>query len=172
MIRVARILPRRNIRTASVRAAHATAEDHAHCAALLRQKDYDYWLTGLMMPAPARQAFYAVRSFNVETATILDSVRGNLMPGKLRMQWWRDAVHACFMEPHNLPQGYPVLACLADTVATHGLTRRWLDRSLDARERDLEVGQPESMEVRHGCARLALFLQCFCFEFVRCIPWA
>jgi NADH dehydrogenase [ubiquinone] 1 alpha subcomplex assembly factor 6 len=114
----------------------------------LRQKDYDYWLAGLLMPSKARRAFYAVRSFNVETASIVDSVRGNVIPGKLRVQWWRDVVHKCYTDGRSdLPQGYPVLACLADAVATHNLSRRWLDKSLDARERDLEIDQPQSMEV-------------------------
>jgi NADH dehydrogenase [ubiquinone] 1 alpha subcomplex assembly factor 6 len=93
-----------------------------------------------------RQAFYAVRAFNVETAGIVESVRGNVLPGKMRVQWWRDVIHETYTDPGRLPTGYPVLACLADAVASHGLSRRWFDRSLDARERDLSVDQPPDMD--------------------------
>lgn len=39
-----------------------------------------------------RPAALAIRAFNVETAAIKDSVRGNVMPGKMRMQWWKDSL--------------------------------------------------------------------------------
>ncbi len=39
-----------------------------------------------------RPAALAIRAFNVETAAIKDSVRGNVIPGKMRMQWWKDSL--------------------------------------------------------------------------------
>ncbi|CAN0115941.1 unnamed protein product, partial [Ectocarpus sp. 13 AM-2016] len=43
-----------------------------------------------------RPASLAIRAFNVETAAIKDSVRGNVMPGKMRIQWWKDAMAGVF----------------------------------------------------------------------------
>lgn len=39
-----------------------------------------------------RHAAMAIRAFNVETATIKDVVRGNVVPGRMRMQWWKDSL--------------------------------------------------------------------------------
>lgn len=45
-----------------------------------------------MLALSHRQASLAIRAFNVETAAIKDSVRGNVIPGKMRMQWWKDSL--------------------------------------------------------------------------------
>ena len=123
---------------------------------------------------PHRGAFYAVRCFHVETASIGDAARGNAGAGRMRVQWWRDVVHGIYSEEdgdrsgdsnHGLvgvpdgvarpwpqsgarrgvPSGYPVVSCLADAVGAHGLSRRWLDKALDARARDLDVSQPATV---------------------------
>ena len=127
-------------------AAHlSTPIDEQHCASLLRRSDYDYWLAGLLLPADARPAYYAIRAFNVETAGIVEAVRGNVLPGRMRVQWWKDVVHSIYSDPTSVPSGYPVVSCLADAVYRHKLSRRWFDKCLDARGRDLEMEQPQDM---------------------------
>lgn len=42
-------------------------------------------------PEHTRYDFLALRAFNVELSNVADSVK-NLHLGKLRFQWWRDAV--------------------------------------------------------------------------------
>lgn len=39
-----------------------------------------------------RPAALAIKAFNVETAAIKDAVRGNVIPGRMRMQWWKDSM--------------------------------------------------------------------------------
>lgn len=96
----------------------------------------------------AYSSYLLSRAFNVETATVIDSVRGNALPGQIRLQWWKDVVHSIYTDG-QVPSGYPVVESLVDAIATHGLNRRWFDRILESRERDLvmEKQQPESMRV-------------------------
>jgi hypothetical protein len=129
-----------------------TTSDARFCAELLRTQDHDYWLMGLLLPESARRGFYAVRAFNAETATIIDAVRGNVFPGRMRVQWWRDTVHRIYTAPDTVPTGYPVVTCLAEAARAHGLSRRWLDRILDARERDLEIEHLPTLAELERCA--------------------
>jgi len=96
--------------------------DHEHCVEMVRTRDMEGYLCGLLMPVSAREAYFALRAFNVEIASIKDASR--LMGGRsrgtsssttasgilfddeerneagtdsslgsrLRMQWWRDAI--------------------------------------------------------------------------------
>ncbi len=67
----------------------------------------------------------------------------------MRMQWWREVVAAIYASGSSSPTkklpAHPVARALADAVAAHGLTRRWLDRVLEARARDLDSVQPQTM---------------------------
>lgn len=99
-----------------------------------------------------RRAFFALRAFNIETALVKDVARGNALPAQMRMQWWREVVAAIYAPGAGadgnangkLPP-HPVARALRDAVAAHGLTRRWLDRLLEARLRDLDGVQPQTM---------------------------
>ena len=62
----------------------ANAARERECLDLVRRSDYDYFLMGLLMPESSRAGFYAVRAFNVETGTIVDSTRGNVLPARVR----------------------------------------------------------------------------------------
>jgi NADH dehydrogenase [ubiquinone] 1 alpha subcomplex assembly factor 6 len=77
---------------------------------------------------------------------VKDVARGNALPAQMRMQWWREVVAAIYANPTaaRLPP-HPVARALADAVAAHGLTRRWLDRVLEARARDLDNVQPQTL---------------------------
>ena len=90
---------------------------------LVRRSDYDYYLTGLLMPEASRAGFFALRAFNVETGTIVDSVRGNVLPGRIRMQWWRDVIEEIYSSG-TAPVGSQVAESLRDAVLKHDLQRR------------------------------------------------
>ena len=80
----------------------------------------------------------------METGTIIDSVRGNVLPGRVRIQWWRDVIDQIY-ESGAPPRGSQIAAALAAAVDEHRLSRRWLDRVIEARERDLEGEQPATV---------------------------
>lgn len=56
-----------------------------------RQRDYDAYLCIPFFPKELRTAQYAIRAFNVELASIRESV-SNPTIGKMRMQFWKDAI--------------------------------------------------------------------------------
>lgn len=48
-------------------------DDHKHCVELVQSRDLDGYLCGLLMPsASARDAYFAIRAFNVEVASVKD----------------------------------------------------------------------------------------------------
>lgn len=83
---------------------------------------------------------------NVELATIKDSIRSNHLTGKIRVQWWRERVSALYESPGGATRETPLLLELDRAIAAHDLTRRWFERLLDARDQDLDVDQPLSLE--------------------------
>jgi len=173
-------------------------DDHKHCVELVQSRDLDGYLCGLLMPsASARDAYFAIRAFNVEVASVKDG--GGLgrrrprseavassadslafgggggdmgemdatLASRLRMQWWRDAVAEMYEEKDGddepskpfeaSPSGFlaqtysasrkhnPIVRELTRASDDVKLTRRFLDRMIDAREHDLDVSQYDTM---------------------------
>ena len=174
--------------------------DRGHCVDLVRGRDLDGYLCGLLMPDGARDAYFAIRAFNAEVASVKDggglgrrrrpgdegggeagfahaaaSIGGGADAGgmgemdatlasRLRMQWWRDAIAEMYGDgpsssSSSSPGGSgwmgptyaasrarnPVVRELTRAVDRHGLTRRFLDRLVDAREADLDLIQHPTM---------------------------
>jgi NADH dehydrogenase [ubiquinone] 1 alpha subcomplex assembly factor 6 len=140
---------------------------------LVQNRDREAYVCGLLLPKDARRSFFAIRSFNIELASIKDSQhsrnsvhtdntatsKDSSLALKVRMQWWREALDHIYdgrnvMEhnpshandlPNLLAQSYgknPVVRILQDAVKDKQLTRRFLERLLEAREGDLTVQQP------------------------------
>ena len=86
------------------------------------------------MPASAREAFFALRAFNVEIASIKDASRlvggrargqtrfdneqfegaDSTLASRLRMQWWRDAISEIY---DNVQDGYQQYQSTASSKA-------------------------------------------------------
>ncbi|KAJ3032257.1 NADH dehydrogenase (ubiquinone) complex I, assembly factor 6 [Rhizophlyctis rosea] len=67
--------------------------------------DWENYLTTLFFPAHARPSAWAIRAFNVETATVRDAVK-DVNIGRIRLQWWRDTIQSTFKgrpPPHPVP---------------------------------------------------------------------
>jgi len=151
----------------------STLDDHHHCVDLVRNRDRDGYLCGLLQPSGAsRDAFFAIRAFNVEIASIKDGQKsrsaGSVQASQMKMQWWREAVADMYLENPNKDNPLqnpaalhqPVVRSLDTAVKDWGLTRRFLDKMVDARERDLEVEQLDSMDelIRYGAETWACLL--------------
>lgn len=137
-----------------------TNDDKAYCVDLVQRRDREAYYCGLLLPTRYRDAYFALRAFNVEIASIKDQNRsssssalsspGSALALQLRMQWWRDAV-ASLYEPPQQPPGSglslanPVVRALGQAHGQFPLTRRFLDRIIDAREADLEVRQYQTV---------------------------
>lgn len=124
---------------------------------------------GLLMPSKAQRAYFALRAFNVELASVKGghNLRRKAEAGglsdtpttvalQMRMQWWKDALHEIFDDEsssaltatdpvlQNLSiscWNSPIVRALDRANEEVGFTRRFLDRLIDSRALDLEVQQ-------------------------------
>ncbi|KAI5479243.1 protein of squalene/phytoene synthase family [Pseudohyphozyma bogoriensis] len=108
-------------------AQHKTLE---YARSLVHQSEYEQYLTSYFYPAHARPALFAIRALNVELARIDDDV-SNPMVGRIRYQWWRDAIKSAF-EGNPLP--HPLINLLATLPQTPFLSPYHFSRLVTARE--------------------------------------
>ena len=149
--------------------------DFAYCVDLVQNRDRETYLSGLLQPESSRFAYFAIRSFNVELASIKDGSisrkvggaqfeeSGASMALKLRIKWWRDALDQIYDqsdEGSSRPPpedefmaslsssvwNNPVTRVLNDAIHEKHLTRRFLERLLEAREADLDIRQLDTMD--------------------------
>ncbi len=112
------------------------ADSRKYIARRVRGHDYDRYFATLFCPTPRRPALLALYAFNLEIATIGESV-SEPMIGHIRLQWWRDALRAAF---EGSPPGHPVAAALAEAVASCELGRAPFERMIEGRQADLDDG--------------------------------
>ncbi|XP_036930241.1 NADH dehydrogenase (ubiquinone) complex I, assembly factor 6 isoform X1 [Acanthopagrus latus] len=105
-----------------------------YCLDLVRSRDYDGFLSSLLLPKEARRSSLALRAFNVELAQVKDSVSQKTI-GLMRMQFWKAAIEEIYRDD---PPNQPVSAELWRAVKKHYLTKRWLLRIITEREKDLD----------------------------------
>ncbi|XP_067392904.1 NADH dehydrogenase (ubiquinone) complex I, assembly factor 6 isoform X1 [Emydura macquarii macquarii] len=110
-----------------------SGEEVRYCVELLRKRDYEGFLCSLLLPAESRTSAVALRAFNVELAQIKDSITQKTI-GLMRMQFWRKAVEDIYCDnpPHQ-----PVAIELWKAIKRHNLTKRWLLKIIDEREKNL-----------------------------------
>jgi NADH dehydrogenase [ubiquinone] 1 alpha subcomplex assembly factor 6 len=143
----------RQQRTFATSSTTRSRPNESYCVDLVQLRDREAYYAGLLWPAAKRDAYFVLRAFNVEMASIKDQNRAgsetSALALQLRMQWWRDAVASIYDNDDDSsrpPFENPVVQALA-TVHTQypGLTRQFLDRIIDAREADLEVRQYQTV---------------------------
>src|SRR5262245_49231490 len=105
----------------------------AACETLVRNADYDRYLSALFLPAERRAPLFALYAFNYEVAKTAESVTQPIM-GQMRLQWWCDALDE--IETERVRR-HDVVQALAETLRTHTLPRALLNALIDAHENDL-----------------------------------
>ena len=89
------------------------------------------------MPKSSRRAFFALRAFNHEIAQIRDQSKNNFMTGRIRFQFWRDALQNIFEGGSAGELGdQPVIRELAICIKEHGLTHRFFEKCIESRISD------------------------------------
>lgn len=106
------------------------------------QGDFEFAICGNFMPSSAREGFFVLRALNVEIAGARDAARGNVLATRLRLQFFRDLIGAAYTGANH---AHPLYQPLATAVRQHGLTRRWLERLVDARAEALDGPPPVSV---------------------------
>jgi phytoene synthase len=112
------------------------------CADQVRRQDRDRYLTALFAPAERREDLFALYAFNLEVAKTAEVV-SETMVGRIRLQWWREAIAGIY---EGRPRAHAVVAPLAQAVERHGLPRAPFDRLIDAREADLDGEPPADLK--------------------------
>ncbi|XP_033626407.1 NADH dehydrogenase (ubiquinone) complex I, assembly factor 6-like isoform X1 [Asterias rubens] len=113
-----------------------------YCIDLVRKNDYESFLCTLLLPQAARSSVFALRGFNVETATVNDTVTEQHI-GLMRMQFWKDVITKIYQ---GSPPHHPVAMELYRAVHKHNLSKRWLLRIVEAREQSLNARTFQSVE--------------------------
>ncbi|XP_072324174.1 NADH dehydrogenase (ubiquinone) complex I, assembly factor 6 isoform X2 [Scyliorhinus torazame] len=119
-----------------VRAANTGAMTPGHqqyCLQLVRNRDYEGFLSSLLLPPEFHSSVFALRAFNVELAQVQDLVTQKTI-GLMRMQYWRQMIEDIYSD-NSPPQ--PIAIELWKAVKKHKLTKRWFLRIIDEREKNL-----------------------------------
>jgi NADH dehydrogenase [ubiquinone] 1 alpha subcomplex assembly factor 6 len=112
-----------------------------YCKELVQRRDREGQVCLLAAPAAARAPLIVLRSFNIEIASVKDSVR-SATSGFIRMNWWRDAVERAAA---NDPPQHPVAVALSALHQQRRISKELLHSIIEAREDDLELQQPATM---------------------------
>lgn len=75
--------------------AEAYAKSLAYASSLVRRQDHEALWASYFYPPQLQPAYLALRAFNVELAGLPDQV-SNQMIGRMRFQWWKDAVRGLY----------------------------------------------------------------------------
>ncbi|KAI9203095.1 isoprenoid synthase domain-containing protein [Polychytrium aggregatum] len=132
-------------RTFATQSTSADANTARYCSDLVRRYDYDHYLASIFVPAQAREAYWAIRSLNIELSLVHENVK-EIAIRKMRLQWWRDALDLVYK---GQPPNQPVAQALAKAVAEGALSRIWLKRLIDEREKrltDVQFGTLHDLE--------------------------
>jgi NADH dehydrogenase [ubiquinone] 1 alpha subcomplex assembly factor 6 len=148
-------------------------KDFEYCVDLVQNRDRESYLCGLLMPHASRRSYFAIRAFNVELASIKDGSVSRQVGGaqfeeagaslalKIRFQWWHEALNQIYSDDDtaekpstdeftaamaNSSWKNPIVRVLNHAVHESKLTRRFLERLLEAREADLDVRQADTMD--------------------------
>jgi phytoene synthase len=109
------------------------AEAYRHCETLVREADRDRFIASLFAPAVNRPHLFALYAFNIEIARTRD-VAHDIMPGELRLQWWRDVFTGV---GGGDVMANPVARALIDTLERGHISAQALIDLIEARRFDL-----------------------------------
>ncbi len=128
------LLTRANLTRNFASSDHASTTSSSYCIDLVKKHDYESYLIGLLFPKQHRRAYFAIKAFNVEIATIRDQIPRNAQQaGRIRFQFWRDVISEINNKALAKHNNQPVALELAEHVPKYSLTTRWFERSIEAR---------------------------------------
>jgi NADH dehydrogenase [ubiquinone] 1 alpha subcomplex assembly factor 6 len=125
-----------NTSTLSDPAQVQTTTYHAHNVSLVKSRDYESFLIGLLHPSSIQSSYFALRALHVELASI-----PNTTMASLRLQWFSDTLHHLYdcqrneveNNNHDLVLHHPVMDSLYQAIQKHNLTQRFFRRIIETR---------------------------------------
>ncbi|WP_395017559.1 squalene/phytoene synthase family protein [Dongia sp.] len=112
-----------------------------YCLAQIRRYDRDRTLTVLAAPRAAAADLAVLYAFNLEITLVRDSVTEPML-GRIRLQWWREALAEVYA---GRPRRHAVLESLAALHARAPLSRQHFERLIDARETEFDEVIPADL---------------------------
>ncbi|OEU05837.1 phytoene synthase [Fragilariopsis cylindrus CCMP1102] len=80
-----------------------STKDYRYCVELVKNRDRESYLCGLLMPYNARRSFFGIRAWNAELASIKGGSVLNRNKGEqanaalqVRIQWWREGLNKIY----------------------------------------------------------------------------
>ncbi|KAL6703518.1 hypothetical protein ACN47E_009543 [Coniothyrium glycines] len=126
----------------SVQPAQAEVDRaRAYCANLIQKHDAPSHILQTFIPQSSRDAYLAIRAFNVDVARVADTTSTPTI-GMMRMQFWRDTVTKALA---GTPPKEPVAVLLAHaaeglqerSAGKARLSKNWFHRIINTREQHL-----------------------------------
>ncbi|GAA5903121.1 uncharacterized protein JCM6883_002703 [Sporobolomyces salmoneus] len=102
----------------------------AAAEALVRRGDPEAIYASHFYPSHVRPAYLALKAFNVELAGLQDQVSNQLV-GRMRFQWWKDAIKGVY---DGKPLPHPLTTLLASLPQRTSLSQYHFNRLINARE--------------------------------------
>ena len=109
--------------------ADALDEANQYCAGLARAHARDQWLGALYAHKNARDALFALASFDYEIRQAAKRT-SNPTLAAIRLAWWRETIAG---ERRDEAAGNPVALALQSAIDAYTLPEEWLDEMIDAR---------------------------------------
>ncbi len=109
--------------------------NEVYCRDQVKHQDYESFLIGLLWPKELRPAYFAIKAFNIEIATIREQVPKNVNNvARGRFQFWRDILSE-IQQNQRLPShiNQPIALELLECITKYNLTTRWFERNIDTR---------------------------------------
>ncbi|KAF5393800.1 hypothetical protein D9757_000249 [Collybiopsis confluens] len=108
-----------------------------YCVDLVKKHDYESYLIAHFWPKELRGGYFALKAFSTEIASIQDNV-SNTSIGRMRMQFWRDAVKGI---ADGNPPRHPIALALYQepSIQNANLQMYHFKRIIDARDAELQV---------------------------------
>ncbi len=116
----------------------------------LKRVDPDRYRSALFAERGDREALLTLYAFHAELAKVPELV-SETMIGNIRYQWWRDALEEIYTD--KPVRKHEVVTPLAELIKTRDISRYWLDKLIDGRERDLDATPFESLEAARDYCR-------------------
>ena len=143
-----------------------TKESLNHCINLVQQRDKVGYLTTLLLPHSTRSSIFSIRAFNVELASVKDNsstnssttsadvLTGNTanIPLRIRFQFWREVLDQIYdsdgkeVNVKYYTENNPMIQLLQESIYNNNLTRRFLEKMIEAREYDLDIQQFDTLQ--------------------------
>eukprot|EP01038_Epipyxis_sp_PR26KG_P008493 gene8493-11479_t len=120
---------------------HISSSSHfdSYCMNTVKERNHDAFIAGLLVAKQYRPVYFAIRAFNVEIAMIKEQIpRNSLQAGKFRFNWWREIIEGIYQGSYiPASNAHPVAQALYYYIPKYNLNRRWFERTMEARQREM-----------------------------------